>query len=393
MNLHQHWLDFALLGVLLLVAMGGWRRGFTIEALRYLGLLGGILLGAWIATQVGRMLPPQDTVQRMLIGAAIFLAIALACQQAGLWAGVNLRRYDAGRLGRGLEAAGGALVAGLVCLVVMWLLASMLVGGPMPVVARAVANSTVLQRIDRIAPPPPQALAGLKGLLDQSVFPQAFATLRPPVADGPPPAALDTLPIRRAATSTVRVESEGCGGLVFGSGFSVGGDLFVTNAHVVAGTTSQTVRTGDGGTHDATVLVFDPIRDLAVLHVPGTGVAPLRIAGGVPPGTRGVVIGYPGGGPQEVIGAQVVSRTNAVGRDIYSSSLARRDIYVLRAQVRKGDSGGPLVNEAGHLIGVVFAASTMDPNEGYALTTDELRPALQAAQAGQAAADLGACAA
>lgn len=395
MDLNEHWLDFALLGVLILVALGGYRRGFTIEVLRYLGLLGGILLGAWIATEVGQRVSPQDTLERMLIGTVVFLVVALLCQQAGLWVGTNLRRPDASDLVRGLDATGGALVAGLVCLVVMWLLANMVVSGPLPVVARAVANSTVLQGIDRVAGDrrPPQVFAGLQGLLNQSVFPEAFATLRPPVADGPPPAALDTVPIRQAAASTVRIESQGCGGLVFGSGFAVGGDLFVTNAHVVAGTTAQTVRTPDGDVEEATVVAFDPVRDLAILHVEGTGLTPLEVSGGAANGTRGVVIGYPGGGPREVIGAQIVSRTRAVGRDIYSSSLAERDIYVLRAQVRKGDSGGPLVDQSGQLIGVVFAASTMDPNEGYALTTDELIPTLETAQASQAPVGLGACAA
>jgi S1-C subfamily serine protease len=82
-----------------------------------------------------------------------------------------------------------------------------------------------------------------------------------------------------------------------------------------------------------------------------------------------------------------------VGRDIYSSSLVRREIYVLRAEVRKGDSGGPVVDRSGRPIGVVFAASTVDPNEGYALTNAELRTVLGQLGSSRAAVGVGQCAA
>ena len=70
------------------------------------------------------------------------------------------------------------------------------------------------------------------------------------------------------------------------------------------------------------------------------------------------MIGYPGGVPQEVIGAEVVLRTQPEAPDIYSQPGVRRDIYVLQSRVRKGDSGGPVVDLSGRPLGVVFAAST-----------------------------------
>jgi S1-C subfamily serine protease len=78
------------------------------------------------------------------------------------------------------------------------------------------------------------------------------------------------------------------------------------------------------------------------------------------------------------VGAQVVTKTVAVGRDIYSRALVRRQIWVLRAVIRKGDSGGPLVDRSGRALGVVFAASTITDQEGYALTNAELRTDLAA---------------
>jgi S1-C subfamily serine protease len=88
----------------------------------------------------------------------------------------------------------------------------------------------------------------------------------------------------------------------------------------------------------------------------------------------------------------VTAHTAAVGRDIYSSSLVRREIYVLRARVRKGDSGGPVVDRSGRGLGVVFAASTVDPNEGYALTGSELRTVMDQLGSRRTEMGVGQCA-
>src|SRR5207237_10134772 len=67
--------------------------------------------------------------------------------------------------------------------------------------------------------------------------------------------------------------SLGCGGIVTGSGCPVGSGYVVTNAHVVSGTGSHTIQKTDGSTMRATVVFFDPERDVAVLFVPGYAVS------------------------------------------------------------------------------------------------------------------------
>jgi len=73
----------------------------------------------------------------------------------------------------------------------------------------------------------------------------------------------------------------------------------------------------------------------------------------------------------------VVQRVQPEAPDIYARPQeSRRDIYVLHARVRKGVSGGPVVDLRGRPLGVVFAASTVETTEGYALTNAEVRRAL-----------------
>ena len=65
----------------------------------------------------------------------------------------------------------------------------------------------------------------------------------------------------------MQVEGPACGRIQEGSGFVVAGDLVVTNAHVVAGSTTTPVSARTASVLDADVVAFDPVRDLAVLRV------------------------------------------------------------------------------------------------------------------------------
>jgi len=391
MLLRSHPLD-VLLGILLiLAAVSGWRRGFTIVVLGYAGLLVGLAIGAWAATRVGLLISGEDSLRRIFVGITVFFLVAAVCHTAAIRLGTVARGAFAGQLTSNLDAVGGAVVAVAVAAVALWFV-GLTLSSSVPQVAKAVANSSILTTIDRHAPRPPSFMAELRGILARSPFPDAFASLRPPETSGEPPPPVRTPGIERAMAATLRIESEGCGGLLFGSGFPVPGSYVVTNAHVVAGTRDTFVRTNGNQRFAARVVWFDPKRDLALLRVAsGLRLRPFTLADVNPPAS-GAVIGYPGGGSQKVVGAQVFSKTVARGRDIYSRSLVTRQIYVLRAVVRRGDSGGPVVDRNGRALGVVFAASKLDDQEGFALTNAELRSTLAAAGSRAAAVPTGACA-
>jgi len=165
----------------------------------------------------------------------------------------------------------------------------------------------------------------------------------------------------------------------------------LTNAHVVAGTQGTTIRTPQGRSLNARVVLFDPNRDVAILSVPRLGIAPLGTAA-AERGTSGAAIGYPGGGHEIAVPAVVDGEVQAEGRDIYGQNLVVRHIWITEAQVEPGNSGGPLVDQAGNVLGVIFAKSTRQSGQAYALTDAEVQPDITAAQGRTQAVDVGPCA-
>jgi S1-C subfamily serine protease len=122
----------------------------------------------------------------------------------------------------------------------------------------------------------------------------------------------------------------------------------------------------------ATVVLYDPNRDIAVLNVPGLSRPPLHFNGPVSTGASGVVAGYPENGPLTAVPARVAGEQRITGPNIYSNREVTREVYTLRARVRPGNSGGPLLSPEGAVDGVVFAASVDMNDVGYALTASEV---------------------
>jgi S1-C subfamily serine protease len=258
----------------------------------------------------------------------------------------------------------------------MWFLGLSFSRGPSADVAQLIQKSVVLHELDSVAPPPPEFLAKVEGILAGVSFPSVFTGLEPklPAALPVPGSSAVTVPaVSDAAQAVVKVTSLGCGGLVTGSGFSIGGGYVVTNAHVVSGTSNHRVLTPSGDDLPATVVYFDPARDFALLNVSGLTGTGLGFAS-ASRGTDGAVIGYPGGGPEKIEPAVIDGAVEAQGRDIYSANAVTRQVYVISGRVRPGNSGGPLVDLQGNVLGIVFATSATDPNQAYVLTDDEIAP-------------------
>ncbi len=355
----------------------GFRRGFWLSTTQYLGLLAGVLLGAAVATQLLDRIGINGPNARS-VGAVLVLIVGGSLGSSiGYATGEPIRRNIL-RTGihTSTDSVGGAALSTVAVLAMFWFLGLSFSRGPSQPIAQLIQRSAVLRALDSIVPRPPVFLASVEGILSGVSFPSVFAGLEPPLPSALPiPASVDTPEVNRAAQSVVKVTGLGCGGLVTGSGFPIGGGYVVTNAHVVSGTTAHRVLIPNGTELAATVVYFDPGRDVALLYVPDD-TASLSL-GPASRGTGAVVIGYPGGGAESVEPAVVDGVIDAQGRDIYSQNPVTRQIFVIQGKVRPGNSGGPLVDLKGRVLGIVFATSAQDPSQAYVLTDDEIASDLQ----------------
>lgn len=383
-----------LIVVAILVAIGnGYRRGLWLSLFQYLGLLAGVLVGAALAPAVTGVLGITGSGPRAL---AAFIVLVLAGSLGStvgfrLGSPIRARLLYASDRGR-FDSVAGSIFSGLAVVVVCWFLGLSFARVPTQPVAQAIQRSAILRALDRIAPRPPAFLAQVQQILSGVPFPSAFSGFEPLISEPLQiPSSADTPGIRAAAAETLRVVGRGCGGLVFGSGFPIGGNQVLTDAHVVAGTTGTHVDTAASGAFAAVVVFFDPERDVAVLSVPGLDEPALPTAT-ADRGTQGAAIGYPGGRGESVSPAVVDGQVQAEGRDIYGQNLVVRQIWIIQAHVLPGNSGGPLVDRGGNVIGVVFATSTSQPNQAYALTNDEVSPDIQKAAGKTQPQPVGQCA-
>ena len=270
----------------------------------------------------------------------------------------------------GMDRVAGGLIGAAQALLIVWLAGGLMVAGPFPKLAKTASESTVVRTMDRYLPPPSDVIGGIASALDKSGLPDVFVGLEPvPLEAVDTPTTPEAKSIAGAAlASTARVVTRACDTQVTGTAFVVSPGYLVTNAHVVAGASTVRVGTGDA-IADATVVLFDPELDVALLRAPDILARALAFAGTTPGrGTQGAALGYAGGGPLVIMPAGVTGTYPATGRDIYGTDRVTRDILELRAAVEPGDSGGPLILANGTVGGLVFAESKTDPSVGYALT-------------------------
>ena len=381
-------IDIAIVVAAIVGLVNGYRRGFWLSLAQYVGLVVGVTIGAASARPVLDYLSINNQNARPL-GAVLVLVIGGSLGSSiGFAIGEPIRRRIL-RTGihTSTDSVAGAALSAFAVLLICWFLGLSFSRGPSPEVAQQIQRSAILHGLDGIAPRPPGFLASVQQVLAGVQFPPVFAGLEPALPSAQPlPTSVNTPGVNRAAQGVVRISSVGCGGIVTGSGFPIGNGYVVTNAHVVSGTTAHTITTSSGGTLRATVVYFDPERDVAVLHVPGFNASGLTF-GPAGSGTQGAVIGYPGGGSESVVPAVVDGTVSAQGRDIYNQNFVTRQIYVMQAGVHPGNSGGPLIDLQGRVLGMVFATSASDPNQAYALTDDEIASDLRDAQANPSPVD------
>jgi S1-C subfamily serine protease len=368
--------DIVLIVFAVSAAIGGYRLGFVARAASWLGLALGVIVGALLLPELLPQVQEASDATIALVAIGLLIGTALIGQALGLVLGSRLHaELPAGAVRRTDQVAGGFIgVVGL--LVALWILLPTLAHVPGWTATQA-RGSVIAREVNEAFPDPPDTLEALRRIVGDDPFPQVFDGLRPAPDPGASPGSsgLSTELANQVARSTVKIEGVACSRVQEGSGFFVGDDLVVTNAHVVAGEDGSTVELSDGVTLDAEVVAFDPDRDLAVLRTQGGGRPPLPLRDGAV-GDTGGVFGRPGGGPLEISPFRVGEQITAVGRDIYDRGSTSREVLVLASELAPGDSGSALVDPQGQVIGVAFAVAPDKPGVAYARAIDELESVL-----------------
>jgi S1-C subfamily serine protease len=388
-------LDVVLVLAAVLFAVSGYRQGFVVGALSFIGFLGGGVLGATAAPAIADSSPLAD-LPRPLVGLGVVFLAACVGQLVATIIGATVRDRLTWSPARTVDALGGALVSVVSLLLVAWLVGTAVASSSFTSLASQVRRSVVLQTVDNAVPAEAQRFfASFRRLIDDRGFPEVFGGLAPTQVvdvEPPDPALVGSPVVQAAQPSILKVTgvAEECRRRIEGTGFVYAPERVMTNAHVVAGVTAPRVEVGDREL-DARVVLFDAGRDVAVLAVPGLDRAPLVFTGPAETGANAIVAGYPQNGPFRADAARVRGTQRARGPDIYQEQTVVREIYALRGLVRPGNSGGPLLDSEGRVYGVIFAAAADDQQTGYALTANEVADPARDGAAATERADTRSC--
>lgn len=367
--------DAGLIILALAALVSGWRQGALSAGLAAIGVFSGLVVGLGVAAAViGFAERPSLRVVLLLATVVLFVGVG---NIVGATVGSTLRDRMRTKPSQTWDSAIGSVLQFAIATVVVWLVSTPVAANAPGPVGTAVRESTVLTVVDSAVPgwsrQIPEYLAALIDVTGLPPLVSPFQAQDAPVAE---PDDADVVPdiIDSVRPSVVHVlgDAESCSRRLSGSGFVAAPDYVITNAHVVAGTNSVHLDTVLG-VKDATVVLYDPEVDLAVLHVPQLGLDPLSMA--TEPAVTGesaVVLGFPGSGPFTASPSRVRERLNISGPDIYATGRTDREAYTLRGHVVQGNSGGPLIRPNGEVIGVVFGAAVDGSDTGYALTLGQV---------------------
>jgi len=390
-------LDLILIALAAAFAVAGYRQGFIVGVLSFVGFLGGAAIGAVFSPAIARTLVSSAASQALVAIIVVFLAAMIGQFVASL-AGAAMRSRVTWRPATFVDAVGGAVVSVISVLLIAWLIGSAVANAPFPAVAGQVGNSAVLRGVDRLIPPSAHVMfSNFRRLLANGPYTQVFGALggedaltvppgNPGVVQGPG--------VRRARPSVVKIvgTAPACSRNLEGSGFVFAPQHVLTNAHVVAGVRDRlTVVSTREGSFSAQVVLFDAERDVAVLYVPHLRARPLSFRSQASRGDNAIVAGYPRNQRFTAVPARIGSELNATSPDIYQTQTVTRNIYAVRAVVQPGNSGGPLLTPGGSVYGVVFAAAVGVKETGYALTASEVASDAHAGRSATAPTSTGAC--
>ncbi|HEX5579370.1 MAG TPA: trypsin-like peptidase domain-containing protein [Candidatus Limnocylindria bacterium] len=195
--------------------------------------------------------------------------------------------------------------------------------------------------------------------------------------------------VNNAMPAVVKIQSQtGTGGGI-GTGFIYDSDGWIlTNKHVVDGANQITVIMSDSTEMPATLYGIDPLTDLAIIKVDGSGLPTVSIGSSadLKPGQLAIAIGNPLGEFENTVTTGVISglgRQIVAGDAITANSEQLNNLIQTDAAINPGNSGGPLLDSGGRVIGVNTAVSQEAQGIGFAIPIDVAKPIMQQAVNGE----------
>jgi S1-C subfamily serine protease len=374
--------DWIAIGIVVVAALGGYRRGLVVSAFSLVGLAAGAYIGSRIAPHLlhggssSRWTPVAGLVGAVLGG--VFFQIGALFAGSFVRGGLRLSPL------RMLDSAGGLLLGVAIGLAIVWVGSSVALLTPGETGLRSqVERSAIVKQLN--AALPPRTLLNLLARIDP------FPSIAGPSAPSLPPSTgvLRDRSIRQASARVVKVLGTACGVGVEGSGWFAGRDLVITAAHVVAGARDTIVQIpGDPLSHPVDVVLLDVHNDVAVLRVPGADEKPLRLAD-PHSGAAVAILGYPLDGPLAATAGRIGNTATVLTQDALGHGPVERTITAVAGKVEHGNSGGPAVDRAGNVESTIFAAR-IGSASGYGVPPSILRTDL--ARAGTRTVPPGACA-
>jgi S1-C subfamily serine protease len=398
------WVDAFVLLLAFLAGISGWRHGMAVALLSFIGVLAGAIIGVKLAPLLAENV--QSPAARVVVSIAVVVMLVALGETTGVFFGRRIRDQIVTEQSLMIDSALGSVLQALTVVLAAWLVALPLASASFPGLAAGIRGSRVLAGVDSVvgdSVPGIRALPSeLRSLLDQSGFPDVLSPFaQTPITQvGPPnPALASSSAVREARSRVLKIRGKAtrCSRVLEGTGFVIGSERVMTNAHVVAGTAEVSVEVGSGGskrTKAARVVLYDPEVDIAVLAVPGLDLSPLSFSGrAAKVADDAIVLGYPLDGPFTATPAKIRDQIDLRGPDIYNAKTVLRDVYTVRAVVRSGNSGGPLLAPDGTVYGVVFGAALDDRETGFVLTAQQVNSMLRAAPGLTTQVGTGSCAA
>ncbi|WP_367185861.1 S1C family serine protease [Sphingomonas bacterium] len=177
---------------------------------------------------------------------------------------------------------------------------------------------------------------------------------------------------------TIAIVDQEVVGFGHGSGFAVGPNRIVTNAHVVElaqqypdNVVIGVVPSEGSKSYQARVIAIDSKRDLALLEIVGARIPPATLYSGSLDDSVGLVsLGYPGN--VDVASAQSaadyikpLSPVRSEGSLSATRSVSGVNVLLHTASISRGNSGGPVLDHCGRVLGVNSAITRGEEGDAF----------------------------